>query len=515
MGSGRVRIEKMSSQSRNELEERSMRELQQLQTTICSSNLLGALLTVISILGSSMSTAANTQIKSGLESELESTSTSISTSESTAESKSKRVCITLTNALDAVAAIVCGCESNQTMMLSCNTVLPWGVQRVVTNVGSLAVVLDVYTSVQSTNVHMAALGVLNAFFCLNDDAKISFVGHAIAPPPADLDSEQDRGLPHSDSPGRMIVEIFTQSASLFLSTNVSIVDRGMAQFQLYAACDVLETICSENVTCKELLLRVKASKHMTKNANVDTKSTSMSATLTNQNVEQEFFLNHCFRLIRATMIEDVTHTKGNIVAARLLRLVAIWGWNCTAVVDTIFQSATQLSVLASLFNKNKGTTTDPSATVFGALLVGVCVATGSGGSETQKKSVFGFVENVLGVENLHDMLDRATSSSVERNIVDFVKRIRSVVTEKLVERYTSGNGSGNSGGKSCDGEVERLREKVRKLEEEKRSTADLFVLLAHLDLENRVLVKHLQRIGGGDALNLAKEEARRLLQKTK
>jgi hypothetical protein len=53
------------------------------------------------------------------------------------------------------------------------------------------------------------------------------------------------------------------------------------------------------------------------------------------------------------------------------------------------------------------------------------------------------------------------------------------------------------------------------LEEDKRSCADLFVLLAHLDLENRVLLKHLQNLGGSEALKSAKEEARSLLQSTK
>jgi len=151
--------------------------------------------------------------------------------------------------------------------------------------------------------------------------------------------------------------------------------------------------------------------------------------------------------------------------------------------------------------------------MYGAVVVGTCVATGSDGTELQRNGVFGFLENALGVESLHDRLDDAVSSAVEKNVVAFIRNMRRVATEKLVLRYTSGGGGGNSRGGGGGEQVGKLRERVRSLEAEQKSSGDLLVLLAHLDLENRVLVKHLQQVGGDAALNLAKDEAKRLLQK--
>ena len=448
-------------------------ELQQLQTAICSPNLLCSLLEVACTLAASLTAR-------------------------TEDAATQRVEATLTGALDAVSALICGCAPNQAMLLSCKMVLPWGSQRVVTNVGSLAIVLEVYANVRSNHVHVAALGVLSAFFCLNGDAKISIVGHAIAPPPADLDGHQDRGLPHSESPGRMIVDTFTADAdALLLNGKISSGDSEAAQFRLNASCNILETVCADNITCKELLLRVKV-----------TPSSKDALTPSSP----QFFLDHCFRLIRSAM-SDTANKTSIFVGARLLRLVAAWSWQSSSVVDTMFQSATHLSVLADVFKKHQSA----HVAVAGAVLLSVCVATDCSGNGTQNSSVHGFLENVISVERLHDMLDRAVSECVEREAVVFVKEVRRAATEKLVQRYTTGGsgGSGGSGGGVMGEEVQRLRERVRSLEAEQRSSADLFVLLAHLDLENCVLVKHLQNLGGIEALNLAKEEARRLLKRTK
>ena len=475
MGSGSVRIEQLlsvqnaeqnnnssSTQSSDGL--RKMHELQQLQQAICSTDLLLSLLKVTSVLWSSLAASASAPA-------------------------AEQTCIDImTRALDAVSALICGCAPNQAMLLSCKMVLPWGSQRVVTSVDSLAMILRVYTNVKSNVVHTAALGALSAFFCLNDDAMVSVVGHTIAPPPADLDNQEDRGLPRSESPGRAIVTLLSESATLLVGAELSTPDYDLAMFQMNAACDVLEMLSANNVTCKELLLRVKA-------------SPSSAST-------QSFLLDHCFRLIRTAAVVSPNNSYANAVATRLLRMVAFWVWNSTTVVDTIFQSPTQLSVLTKCCAAQT-----PTVAMYGAVVVGTCVATGSDGTELQRNGVFGFLENALGVESLHDRLDDAVSSAVEKNVVAFIRNMRRVATEKLVLRYTSGGGGGNSRGGGGGEQVGKLRERVRSLEAEQKSSGDLLVLLAHLDLENRVLVKHLQQVGGDAALNLAKDEAKRLLQK--
>ena len=412
----------------------------------------------------------------------------------------------MTKVLNALAALLCGSSSNQVMFSSSKMVLPWGSQRIVTNVGCLSLILDMYVNIESNSIHAAAFDVLDSFFCLNEDAKISIVGHTIAPPPADLDGQQDQGLPNSESPGRMIVDLFTTSVETLMNATVSTSERNAAQFSFNSACDVLEKMYSNNITCKELLLRVKVS------------GPSSSASSASSDAPK-FFLEHCFRLVRATMV-DASNAQGLNASARLMRLVATWTYTSTAVVDTIFQSATHLSTLAGIFktmDNNNGGGVKHTVVLFSALLLAVCVATGSGGSDKETNAVYGFVDNVLGVEQLHDLLDRALSDCVERNVVAFIKQVRSIATEKLVQRYTmSENGSGGQmrsrSSVSSSEEVEKLRTKIRALEEDKRSSADLFVLLAHLDLENRVLLKHLQMLGGVEALNAAKEEACCLLQ---
>tara|TARA_B110000091_G_C13798557_1_gene469036 strand:+ start:67 stop:2412 length:2346 start_codon:yes stop_codon:yes gene_type:complete len=490
MGSGDTRINLLTTLSTTESPDphnmQKMSELKQLQQAICNQNILCSLLQVATVLRSclgSFNGTANNQNGSKISCE-----------------------ILMTKVLNALAALLCGSSSNQVMFSSSKMVLPWGSQRIVTNVGCLSLILDMYVNIESNSIHAAAFDVLDSFFCLNEDAKISIVGHTIAPPPADLDGQQDQGLPNSESPGRMIVDLFTTSVETLMNATVSTSERNAAQFSFNSACDVLEKMYSNNITCKELLLRVKVS------------GPSSSASSASSDAPK-FFLEHCFRLVRATMV-DASNAQGLNASARLMRLVATWTYTSTAVVDTIFQSATHLSTLAGIFktmDNNNGGGIKHTVVLFSALLLAVCVATGSGGSDKETNAVYGFVDNVLGVEQLHDLLDRALSDCVERNVVAFIKQVRSIATEKLVQRYTmSENGSGGQmrsrSSVSSSEEVEKLRTKIRALEEDKRSSADLFVLLAHLDLENRVLLKHLQMLGGVEALNAAKEEARCLLQ---
>jgi hypothetical protein len=413
----------------------------------------------------------------------------------------------ISSVFNALASLLCGNSSNQAMFASSKIILPWGPQRVVTNVGCLTFILDVYMKIQSNIIHDAVLGVLDAFFCLNEDAKVSIIGHAIAPPPAVLDGEQNQSLPCTESPGTMIVSVFKEAGDNLMNSSLSISDREVAQFSFNAACDVLEKVYSNNVTCKELLLRVKVSSTITPSSNP----------------KPIFFLEYCFRLIRET-ISNNSNVPEIDVSSRLMQLLATWVYTSSAVVDTIFQSATYLSVLANVFKKNYTSIgMENRLEKFCALFLAVCLATGSGNpnkNEEGNDAIFGFVENVLGVEGLNDMLDDVVSKCVERTFVTFIEKVRIAATEKIVKRYTgSGNAHKGGGGRITNSsgieEIQKLRTKIRELEEDKRSCADLFVLLAHLDLENRVLLKHLQNLGGSEALKSAKEEARSLLQSTK
>ena len=161
-----------SNDEEEELLQREGQELSQLQEAVCSPNLLTNLfsITILCIKGRC----------SG--SETRDSATDIG-----------QLCDDVAvAALNACAAIVCGSASNQSTLTSVGMVIPWGPKRMVTRVGALAQIvhmcMDTTTRRSSPAIRSAALGLFDAYLCLNDSGSISFVGHAIAPPPADLSS---------------------------------------------------------------------------------------------------------------------------------------------------------------------------------------------------------------------------------------------------------------------------------------------------------------------------------------
>ena len=167
-------------------------------------------------------------------------------------------------ALRACAAIVCGSPANQTNLSLVKTVIPWGPKRMVSSVGGLAQVVQICVDTtrrrSSPAIRSAACGLLDAYLCLNESGAISFVGHAIAPPPADLNSSQGLGIPKSQPAGRIVVQQVISSLRQIAELLNTPDSGGMsaenaaevmvsASSNLEASCDILECICFDNATC--------------------------------------------------------------------------------------------------------------------------------------------------------------------------------------------------------------------------------------------------------------------------
>ena len=613
-----------STAKQEELIRRDVQELRQLQEAVCSPELISKLLraAVVSMKAITAKLGVEIEKDSG-----DATSTS-------------NLCEKLSvSSLNAIAALVCGLQVNQDSLSTVEIVIPWGSKRMVTSVGSLAQILHICLEAERASplIRSAGLNLLDAYFCLNDTGRISFIGHAIAPPPADLSSSRGLDLPKSRPAGRIVVQQVVESlntiAMLASTTDGTAISHSAEDIstldfaasikvevaKLHVSCSILESIIFDDVTCKELLLKVEIHG-----------ATDSSGALG----PASYFLDSVFRILNKLnaplngksekFAEEVDDAN-----CRILRMVAIWSWECYWVADKIFASPAILSALSSVFNNSQKSSNSLEETrreLYAALLVASCIWTcsdaGSGGNDNSKPSnskpsdpqlssaVTSFVDNVVGVQQIQDLVVRVThdialvTSNKSQNelytmlsrkkMIEFSRAALNNMRRTLLSRYTSNQtwvsdstsnqldsadeaalrkknaslasivaaqetelsrlralaAEASESAKLVDSnsinENSRLKARVEDLEAELTAAveklkhmqgvdtsmnvaslsarnvlptntlsddkSDLYVLLAHMQLENKVLLKHLSK-HGSEAIAAAREEAVVLLER--
>ena len=162
---------------------------------------------------------------------------------------------------------------------------------------------------------------------------------------------------------------------------------------------MLERVCFDDFTCKELLLRVE----------VDDDGEAPAST----------FLETIFRSVTALSAAKLSRSRKerDLVIKSVLRMVAIWSWECEGIVKKMFTSPAILSAVASVLEEVKENAADDvgetKSELCAALLVASCIWTsanvqGDGSTGELAAKVTKFVDNVVGVQRMQDLVVRST-----------------------------------------------------------------------------------------------------------
>ena len=268
--------------------------------------------------------------------------------------------------LRTLAACVAGCPAAQLKVLAMNLrqlTLPAVTASVAAGAGGggvppqdrssvLAAVIHSASNCDDVGERQAAFAAIGALFDGNPAARMSFIGHAVTPPPMDMDLAAVRAGPPPPPPGRALVDkllsVAASAVRLGGSASSSSSAGGAAggagggdavaaartavSRTLWGACRLFELVVGDDAIAKELALRIPTS---TSSGGADGGASAGGASL--------MFPRWCTLLARALQQPDTP----DAVQVAMARATCVWLHDCPASARAFLASPANLYVRRS------------------------------------------------------------------------------------------------------------------------------------------------------------------------
>ena len=272
---------------------------------------------------------------------------------------------------------------------------------------------------KSRLIREASIYAIACYLQDNESGQISIIGHAITPPPVDTIG----GLPRAPVAGSILVQTLVDA--------VQQLEQGTERYaqmlsQFWQSCRILENLCSYDLACKELLLRVPVK--LPANGSVGDAGTVL-------------FLpgGYLMRALSSSMSStSKIHASVSLhFQVSILRFICILLNKSDAAVSSVLGSPSNLKAIFTLLDLKGGVGEDPQIRRgLGALILAVsleCTVSGKdegGGAVSTTKGdefdsdVMKLIRNGVGLERFSDLLaglmqtnaiKSATSETYKRN----------------------------------------------------------------------------------------------------